>query len=109
MVLERKHTLIFTLPGTGGGEDPVTGFPIPEVPGAEVQVECRFHQSSSKLLKNEDSTESQQVGRIRVAIGAPMPRQWQNIRVVEGDVVHYSGAARYVDKTGTLLSWRIDV
>jgi hypothetical protein len=109
MVLERKHTLIFTLPGTGGGFDEVTGFPIPETLGPEVRVECRFHQNSTKVLKNEDSTESQQVGRIRVAIGALMPRQWQNIRVVEGDLVHYEGTARYIDKTGTLLSWRIDV
>ena len=109
MVLDRKHTLTFNLPGTGGGEDPVTGLPLPEVPGEAVQVACRFHQNSTKVLKNEDSTESLQVGRIRVAIGSVMPKMWQNVVVTEGDLVHFSGPVRYVDRTGTLLSWRIDV
>ena len=79
MVLDRKHTLTFTLPGTGGGEDPVTGLPLPEVPGSQVAIDCRFHQNSTKVLKNEDSTESLQVGRIRVAIGSVMPKMWQNV------------------------------
>ena len=109
MVLDRKHTLTFTLPGTGGGEDPENGQPIPETPGAPVSIDCRFHQNNTKVLKNEDSTESLQVGRIRVAIGSVMPKMWQNVVVSEGDIVHFSGPVRYIDRTGTLLSWRIDV
>lgn len=107
--MKRNHTLIFTSKGTPGGTDPITGYPLPDVPGAVVNVPCRFHQTNTKVLKNEDSTESQQIGRIRVNIGETMPTQYQNIRVIEGDLVHFEGVAKYIDKTGALLSWRIDV
>ncbi len=41
MLKRFPHTISYETAGTGGGWDPDTGLPLPYVPGATVEVECR--------------------------------------------------------------------
>ncbi|SMC53224.1 hypothetical protein [Pedobacter nyackensis] len=109
MDLRRPHILTFTLPGTTGGEDPVTGFPIPGSDGDVVTVPCRYVSASGKVFKNQDNVEVQQRGRIRVPIGSIMPATFTHLTVTEGDITHFTGPALDVYAGGHLTGWRIDV
>jgi hypothetical protein len=64
--------LFYTTAGTPGGED-ANGLPLPDHPGNHVSVPCRFHADSSKVYKNEDSTEVSQVGLIMLEAGIDVP------------------------------------
>ena len=90
MVNLRPHILKYNAPGTPSGETP-EGYPIPEVPGQSIELPCRFHPDRSKLLKNEDSTEILQVGKIRLSKGDNVPALWTPIHVtdLEGNEVYF--------------------
>lgn len=103
MVNLRPHVLRWTETAEAT-EDPITGYPIPGTPIMH-EIPCRWHQDSSKLFNNEDSTEVRQKGRIRVDIGSPMPQVGQILEIVG----HFSGPAMEVYTGGTLTGWRIDV
>jgi hypothetical protein len=103
MVSLRPHVLKWTETAEAT-IDEATGY---QVPGVEVHYEipCRWHQDSTKVYNNEDSTDVRQKGRIRVDIGSPMPKIGQMLEVVG----HFSGPAMEVYTGGTLTGWRIDV
>ncbi|RZM10380.1 MAG: hypothetical protein EOO88_48235 [Pedobacter sp.] len=94
MVNLRPHILKWNAPGTPAGETP-EGYPIPGTPGEEVEQPCRFHSDRSKMLKNEDSTEILQVGKIRLSKGDAVPHLWASVLVVDeaGNEV-YSGTVK---------------
>ena len=108
MDLFRTSILSWTTPGTPGGEDE-NGFPIPGTPGSLIELPGRFVAGGTKSFKNEDSVEVQQKGRIRFDAGGPFPLQFQIVKVVEGDMVHFEGPAMEVYTGGHLKGWRIDV
>lgn len=107
--IPRNHTLTFTLPGTEPSEDPVTGFPIAGVPEDVISIPCRYLSQSGKVYKNQDNQDVQQRGRIRVDIGSIMPEPFTQLKVTEGDRVHFEGPALDIYAGGTLTGWRIDV
>ncbi|RZM22428.1 MAG: hypothetical protein EOO88_29470 [Pedobacter sp.] len=81
-MVKRPHLMTYTTAGIPGGEDPETGLPLPDQSGEVVEVPCRFHQESSKVYKNEDSTEVAQVGRIRFDAGITVPTVGTIVSVV---------------------------
>lgn len=101
--------LTFTLPGSEPSEDPETGFPIPGIPGATLNIPCRFVAGGQRLFKNEDSTEVQQKGRISVDMGSELPKQWQEVVVTDGDRELFRGPAMEIYAGGQLSRWRVDV
>lgn len=105
MVSLRPHVLKWRTLDGASGETP-EGYPIPGTPGEEKEVGCRFHLESSKVYKNEDSTEVAQVGQIRCDVGE-IPQVGQMVQVGEGDYVHFSGIVREVFKGQ--LSHRLEV
>jgi len=90
----RPHLMVWRIQDGEAGED-ANGYPIPGIPGAVVEQECRYHPSSSKMLKNEDSTDILQTGKIRLSQGDSVPHLWASIHVVTlaGDLV-YSGVVK---------------
>jgi hypothetical protein len=68
--------------GVPTGEDPATGYPLPQAPGEPRSVACRFHLGGTKVFRNEDSTEVNQIGRIRLDAGIELPEPGQIIEVV---------------------------
>lgn len=109
MITLRPHILTYTTPGIPGGEDPVTGFPIPDQPGQTVQAPCRFHQDSSKVFKNEDSTEVAQIGRIRLDAGMVVPPVGTEVTVtsVASGEVQFKGPVR--ERYEAQMSGRLEV
>ncbi|WP_231492208.1 hypothetical protein [Pedobacter sp. Leaf170] len=98
MLSLRPHTLKWTTAGGPPTEDPVTGYPIPGTPGEAKEIACRFHLESTKVYKNEDSTESRQIGQVRCDVGT-IPEVGQTIEVVNNQnpsIVHFSGVVRAV-------------
>jgi hypothetical protein len=83
MGLFRPHTLSFQLPGTPGGQDD-DGLPTEGTPGLVIQYPCRFHSESSKVFKNQDSTEVAQVGTIRLDVVDLLPTPGQTVSVTDG-------------------------
>lgn len=108
MLTRRPHILTYTTPGIPGGMDG-NGFPLPDQPGAVVQVPCRFHQESSKVFKNEDSTETAQVGRIRLDPGAVVPKVGTVVTVtnLSNGAVQFKGPVR--ERYEAQLSGRLEV
>lgn len=108
MFTTRPHILTYTTPGIPGGEDG-NGFPLPDQPGDIVTVPCRFHQDSSKVFKNEDSTEVAQVGRIRLDAGVAVPIVGTVVTVTstESGAVQFSGPVR--ERYEGQLSGRLEV
>lgn len=113
MDMMRLHTLTFTLPGTEPGEDPLTGFPIPGNDGEVITIPCRFVSGAGKggvkTIKNQNNEDVTIKGRIRVDIGSIMPAPFTNLKVTEGDTIHFEGPALEIYTGGTLTGWRIDV
>lgn len=108
MFKRRPHIMTYDLPGIPGGEDD-NGYPLPDVPGQSVNVPCRFHQDSSKVFKNEDSTESVQVGRIRLDAGVVVPEVGTMVVVTnaESGKVQFSGPVR--ERYEAQMSGRLEV
>ncbi|MCX3266543.1 hypothetical protein [Pedobacter agri] len=94
MVNLRPHILKWRTLDGSAGETP-EGYPIPGTPGEDVEQPCRFHPDRSKMLKNEDSTEILQVGKIRLSKGDAVPHLWANVLVIDdaGNEV-YSGTVK---------------
>lgn len=82
MSLTRPHTLSFQLPGTPGGQDE-DGLPTEGTPGLVIQYLCRFHSESSKVFKNQDSTEVAQVGSIRLDVVDHLPKVGEVVTVTD--------------------------
>jgi hypothetical protein len=99
----RPHVMTFVIPGAPGGQDPDTGYPLPDDPGQAIEAPCRFYLGGTKVFKNEDSTDVNQIGKIRVDAGITLPLPGMHISV-EG---HFSGTVRAVYHGQ--LSHRIDV
>lgn len=95
MVSLRPHFLKWRTLDGESTEDPVIGYPIPGTPGEDIEQPCRFHPDRSKMLKNEDSTEILQVGKIRLSKGDAVPHLWASVLVVDeaGNEV-YSGTVK---------------
>lgn len=84
------HTITWTtLSGEATTDD--NGYPVPGLPGEEIQSPCRYYPTSTKMLKNEDSTEVQQSCKIRFPKGAIIPHQFTSVVVKEGEVELYQG------------------
>lgn len=90
----RPHLMVWRTPDGESGEDE-NGYPIPGIPGVVIEQDCRYHPSSAKMLKNEDSTDILQTGKIRLSKGDSVPHLWATIHVVdlEGNSV-YSGTVK---------------
>ncbi|AMR34137.1 hypothetical protein A0256_23145 [Mucilaginibacter sp. PAMC 26640] len=103
----KPHTLTYRLPGIPGGID-ASGFPLPDQPGELVQIPCRFHADSSKVFKNEDSTEVDQVGRIRLNPGDIVPAVGTIVTVTnDTGEVQFTGPVR--ERYEAQLSGRVEV
>ncbi|WP_114937574.1 hypothetical protein [Mucilaginibacter endophyticus] len=89
--------------GTPAGEDPTTGYPLPPIPGEPKSVSCRFHLGGTRIFKNQDSVEVNQIGRIRLDAGIELPDVGQMIEVVG----QFTGKVQDVYRGQ--LSSRIDV
>lgn len=89
--------------GTAGGEDPVTGYPLPGTPGEARSTPCHFQLGGVRVFKNQDNTEVQQIGRIRLDAGVELPEVGSIVEVVG----QFSGLVRDVYRGQ--LSYRIDV
>jgi hypothetical protein len=98
----------YTTTGQIGGSD-ANGFPLPDVPGEVVEVPCRFHAVSSKTYKNEDSTETAQVGRIRLDAGVVVPEVGTvvTVRSATSGTVQFHGPVR--ERYEAQLSGRLEV
>ena len=107
MVNLRPHVLKWRTLDGPAGETP-EGYPIPGTPGEDREIGCRFHLESSKVYKNEDSTEVTQVGQIRCDVGI-IPQVGQMIEVIDKttNYIHFSGIVREVFKGQ--LSHRLEV
>ncbi|RZK67654.1 MAG: hypothetical protein EOO95_02240 [Pedobacter sp.] len=94
MVSLRPHILKWRTLDAEAGET-AEGYPIPGTRGEEVEQPCRFHPDRSKMLKNEDSTEILQVGKIRLSKGDAVPHLWASVLVHDeaGNEV-YSGTVK---------------
>ncbi|MEO6522243.1 MAG: hypothetical protein ABIN91_11235 [Mucilaginibacter sp.] len=107
MVNFKPHTLSYTTPGTPGGEDS-NGFPLPDQPGTAVSVPCRFHADSSKVFKNEDSTEVNQIGRIRLDAGVTVPAVGAIVIVADhAGGIQFTGPVR--ERYEAQMSGRLEV
>jgi hypothetical protein len=93
----------WTTAGTAGGEDDTTGYPLPGTPGESVSVPCRFHLGGIRVFKNQDNSEVNQIGRIRVDVGSDMPLIGQRVDVPG----QFNGVIRDIYRGQ--LSWRLDV
>jgi len=102
----KPHTLTYTLPGTSGGQD-ANGFPLPDAEGQAVSVECRFHADSSKIYKNEDSTEVAQVGRIRLNAGVAVPAVGTIVTITNANGIQFEGPVR--ERYEGQMSGRLEV
>jgi hypothetical protein len=89
--------------GTPAGEDPETGYPIPAAPGEQKSVPCRFHLGGTKVFRNEDSNQINQIGKIRLDAGVDLPEVGQMIEVVG----QFKGKVQDIYRGQ--LSYRIDV
>lgn len=99
----RPHVMNWTTPGTPGGVDNTTGYPIPGTPGSAMSTPCRFHLGGIKQFKNEDNSVVNQVGRIRLDVGSELPVVGTIIEVVG----QFKGPVKDVYRGQ--LSYRIDV
>lgn len=103
----RPHTLKYNAPGISQGDDEY-GYPLPDLPCEVIIVPCRFHQDSSKVFKNEDSTETQQVGRIRLDSGVIIPQVGTDVTVTNQDgIVQFKGPVR--ERYEGQMSGRLEV
>ena len=84
-------------------EDPETGYPMPGGTGEAKAVPCRFHLGGIKVFKNQDSTESNQVGTIRVDAGSDTPMVNQIIDIPG----QFNGPVRQIYHGQ--LTWRLEV
>lgn len=87
------HTMTWNTPDGEATED-VNGYLVPGTPGEPRQAKCRFRSSSNKMVKNQDSTESLQVGKIRIASRYDVPHLWANVTVVNGSTQVYQGLVK---------------
>lgn len=99
----RPHIMLWVTNSQSGGTDNETGYPLPDIPGQAIETPCRFHLGGTKVFKNEDSTEVNQIGTIRLDAGNSLPTPGSQINVVG----HFSGIVRSVYKGQ--LTHRIDV
>lgn len=83
--------------------NPATGEYSEPIPGELVQRKCRFHLGGTKVYKNQDSTDVNQVGTIRLDAGGLMPSVNDTVNVIG----HFTGKVREVYRGQ--LSWRIEV
>lgn len=107
----RPHVMIWSTPAGEATFDPITEYPIPGTPGSEQITPCRFHDSMGrgKVYKNEDSTESVQVGTIRLDAGVDLPSKGSMVVVKDEDErVIYEGTVKEVPYRGTMSS-RVEV
>lgn len=106
----RPHTMFWRTPDGEATESP-EGYPIPGTPGTEMQTPCRFHDSMGrgKVYRNEDSTETIQVGTIRIDPNVDLPEKGSMVRVVdEDDRLIYEGTVKETPFRGVLSS-RVEV
>ena len=107
MLQLKPHIMSYNTTGTPGGSD-ANGFPLPDVPGELVEVPCRFYAESSKVYKNEDSTEVAQVGRIRLDAGVSVPAVGTIVTVTSAaGVVQFAGPVR--ERYEGQMSGRLEV
>lgn len=108
MSLTRPHTLSFQLPGTPGGQDD-DGLPTEGTPGLVIQYPCRFHLESSKVFKNQDSTEVAQIGTIRLdeVDLLPTPGQTVSVTANRNGAILFTGPVR--ESYPASLSSRLEV
>ena len=88
------HVMTWEMPDGESQIDPATGYPMPGATGATVVTDCRFHTTSSKMLRNQDSIEILQVGKIRIPLGSVVPHLWANVVVTSGANAVYSGSCK---------------
>lgn len=99
----RPHLMHWKTLDAPATEDFETGYPIPGAPGQAVVTACRFHLGGSKVYKNEDSIDVNQVGTVRMDAGQLVPDVGMTI-VIDGQ---FSGPVREVCRGQ--LSHRIEV
>lgn len=105
----RPHIMTWTPMGESTLQ-PGTGYEIPGIPGEPISVPCRFHLGGSKTFKNEDSTEINQIGRIRLDAGGNMPKVRQIITVVDAtddSIIHFTGPV--METYHGQETWRVEV
>jgi hypothetical protein len=108
----RPHIMLWT-PTNPSTTEPGTGNEIPGAPGETIAVPCRFYLGGTKVFKNEDSTDVQQKGKIRLDAGVKLPAVGVEITVTDvydplkPEVIHFQG--RVMDVYRGQLSYRIDV
>lgn len=108
----RPHIMTWT-PMSPSAIEPGTGNEIPGSPGDPVAVVCRFHLGGTKMFRNEDSTEVQQKGKIRLDAGTRLPEVGVEIVVMDifnplkQQATHFKG--RVMDVYRGQESYRIDV
>lgn len=103
MVVHYPHTTTWFREGTPSTEDPVTGFPVPGIPGEEVSAESRyenFRGGSTKEWRNKKNETVLQRGTIYLRKGQPIPVKFETVTVVspeygimfEGEILNvYAG------------------
>lgn len=110
MVSLRPHVLRWTTPDGPPAQDD-NGYDIPGEPGTSKEVPCRFHSGGGQLVVKtfllDDGTTTQQKGTIRLDAGVELPDRSQQIEVVDGSTVVFSG--KVMDVFRGQLSHRIDV
>jgi hypothetical protein len=108
----RPHIMIW-VPRNPSTTEPGTGNEIPGAPGEPIAVPCRFYLGGTKVWRNEDSSEVQQQGKIRLDVDSPLPKHGQEVTVMEAydplkpTVVHFTG--KIMDSFKGQLTWRLDV
>lgn len=107
MISFTPHTITWTTPQGEATESP-EGYPIPGTAGQTKTSPCRFHPQSNKMVKNEDSIESLQVGKIRFPLGAEIPHLYAKVLVTGSEGLVYEGYAK-TRNVGQLSGGWIDV
>lgn len=95
MVTLTPNTIYWNALANDAVVDPETGYMTPGSEGASKESPCRFYPKSNKVFKNEDSTESIQVGKIRIPKNCEVPYVGAKVLVVDsvGGLV-YEGLAK---------------
>lgn len=107
----RPHVLSWTVEGKAVKD--ANGHYVPGASASTNSVPCRFisvgGRSMAKEFKNIDNTVVKQVGQIRIDAGPVYPLEGQQVTVMEGDKVHFTGVIRESYLGGQLGKWRFEV
>lgn len=101
-MVTRPHILIWQS-GTSGGIDLNTGYALPDVPGVQMQIECRYKLKTSRTYMLDDGTTVEQNGSIRLDVGVELPQLGQEVEVPG----YFKG--KVMDIYRGQLSYRVDV